>query len=193
MAIAYFKRYRMEINLVSRAHKASSAALNHSLELPTGFRLLPWSEELLALHAEVKWASFREELDAHVFPCLGEREGCLNLMREIARRSEFVPESTWLIVRDSLDGNPLPCGTIQGLRGGLRTGAIQNIGVHPDCRGLGLGSALVAASLEGFRQAACDRAHLEVTVENTAAIRLYERLGFRRVETLFKISETQLA
>lgn len=193
MAVAYFKRYRMEINLVSRARPSLGAKFLQPGKLPTGFRLLPWSEDLLAFHADVKWSSFREELDAHVFPCLGEREGCLNLMREIARRSDFVPESTWLIVRDSLDGPPLPCGTIQGLRGGTREGAIQNIGVHPECRGLGLGSVLVAASLDGFRHAACDRVHLEVTVENTAAIRLYERLGFRRVETLFKISETQLA
>jgi ribosomal protein S18 acetylase RimI-like enzyme len=30
---------------------------------------------------------------------------------------------------------------------------------------------------------------LEVTVQNTGAVRLYERLGFKRVETLFKIAE----
>ena len=36
-------------------------------------------------------------------------------------------------------------------------------------------------------------ANLEVTVQNTAAIRLYERYGFKKVETLFKVAEVQYA
>ena len=34
----------------------------------------------LPVHAEVKYKSFREELDSNVFPCLGDREGCRRLM-----------------------------------------------------------------------------------------------------------------
>ncbi len=31
--------------------------------------------------------------------------------------------------------------------------------------------------------------HLEVTTDNTAAIRLYERLGFKRVRVVYKAAE----
>lgn len=189
MTVTYFKRYRMELRL-------------DRLQVPgTGFqpgepriRLLPWAPNLLNRHAEVKWCSFRDEIDAHVFPCLGDLEGCRQLMREITGRRNFVPEATWLACRETEFSNGIQaCGTVQGLRSSVREGAIQNLGVHPDCRDMGIGSALLAHSLQGFRQTACRYVHLEVTVQNTAAIRLYERFGFRRVETLFKIADVQFA
>ncbi|GAB5404517.1 MAG: GNAT family N-acetyltransferase [Aureliella sp.] len=189
MAVAYFKRYRMELQI------DRSRPIGADLPRPPqGFRVLPWTPRLLNQHADVKWMSFREELDAHVFPCLSQREGCRHLMREIVGRTDFVPEATWLVVRENSFTNQWqPCGTIQGLLSGSREGAIQNIGVHPECRGLGLGTVLVAYAVDGFKEVDCQSVNLEVTVENSSAIRLYERLGFRRVETLFKISETQIA
>ena len=65
-------------------------------------------------------------------------------------------------------------------------GSIQNVGIVPAARGLGLGSSLIGEALAGFRDAGIRRATLEVTAENTAAIRLYHRLGFRRTKTLYK-------
>lgn len=162
--------------------------------LPKGFQLVAWAPKLLMDHAEVKYESFRDEIDSHVFPCLGDLDGCRNLMREIAGRKDFIPAATWLLCRDDEFSNIVrPVGTIQGLRASQREGAIQNIGVHPDFRGLGLGTALIDAALKGFQLAGCKVVFLEVTVQNTAAIRLYERLGFRRVETLFKIADVQFA
>lgn len=187
MAVTYFKRYRMELKL-------DRFNFDAALAVPEGFRFLPWSPSLLNRHAEVKWESFRNEMDVHVFPCLGDREGCRHLMREITGRANFVPEATWLACRDiEFSSRVQPCGTIQGLQTSSREGAIQNIGVHPDFRDMGLGAALMMHALRGFHSAECRFVHLEVTVQNTAAIRLYERLGFRRVETLFKIAEVQFA
>ncbi|MBX3423848.1 MAG: GNAT family N-acetyltransferase [Pirellulaceae bacterium] len=185
MAVTYFKRYKMELRLDRNRGQTS---------LPVGFQLLPWSIRLLSHHADVKYQSFREEIDAHVFPCLGQLEGCRQLMREIAARKDFVPTATWLVCQKSeLPNHIQPVGTIQGLRTGQREGAIQNVGVHPEFRDRGLGSVLIDAALRGFRQAGCRSVHLEVTVQNTDAIRLYERLGFRRVETLFKVADVQYA
>ncbi len=185
MSLTYFKRYRMELRLEN---------YQASCQLPQGFQLVAWSPRLLMDHAEVKYDSFREEIDAHVFPCLGDLDGCRNLMREIAGRKDFIPAATWLVCRDAEFSHVIrPVGTIQGLRASQREGAIQNIGVHPDFRGLGLGSVLIDAALKGFQLVGCKAVYLEVTVQNTAAIRLYERLGFRRVETLFKIADVQFA
>jgi [ribosomal protein S18]-alanine N-acetyltransferase len=184
MGLTYFKRYRMEARL-DRIDFGNSRP-------PGDFCLEPWSPSLLADHALVKWESFRSEIDAHVFPCLGEREGCARLMREISNRSNFVPEATWLGRRQS-DEVWQACGTVQGLLSSPREGAIQNLGVHPDFRDQGLGRELLLRALAGFQSVGCTHVHLEVTVQNTAAVRLYERLGFRRVETLFKVADVVYA
>jgi ribosomal protein S18 acetylase RimI-like enzyme len=41
-------------------------------------------------------------------------------------------------------------------------------------------------ALSGFQQVGLTKAALEVTAENKAAVRLYERCGFRRAKTLYK-------
>lgn len=187
MAVTYFKRYRMELKLDRIEVQPASPA-------PAGFSLLPWHPKLLSRHADVKWESFRDEIDAHVFPCLGNLDGCRRLMKEISGRSDFIPQATWLVCRDNeFAAASQPCGTIQGLMTAAREGAIQNLGVHPSFRDMGLGRALLSSALSGFREAGCRYAHLEVTVHNTAAIRLYERFGFQRVETLFKVADVQFA
>lgn len=165
--------------------------------LPAGFELVPWNEALLDVHARTKCAAFKREIDALVFPCLGRLEGCRRLMREIRRKPGFLPEATWLVARRLPDRGPTSgrftplewCGTIQGVLDRSGLGSIQNVGILPGARGLGLGSSLIREALAGFRAAGVRRATLEVTAENTAAIRLYHRLGFRRIKTIYKSVE----
>ena len=76
MSVTYFKRYRMQIRL--------HAGLFQPRRLPLGYRLVPWSPDLLYLHANTKYRSFCAEIDANVFPCLGEVDGCHRLMAEIS-------------------------------------------------------------------------------------------------------------
>jgi ribosomal protein S18 acetylase RimI-like enzyme len=172
MAITYYKRFRMEIDL----DRAITAVV-----LPRPFAWVPWEESLLEQHAEVKYRSFMGEVDAYVFPCLGDRYGCRRLMSEIRRKSGFLPEATWMIACP--EGY---VGTVQGVRDHGAIGAIQNVGVIPSYRGMGLGRALVRRALAGFCLAGLHRAYLEVTAENAAAVRLYREVGFRRAKTLYK-------
>jgi GNAT superfamily N-acetyltransferase len=172
MAITYYKRLRMEIDLGGPIVPRP---------LPEPLYWASWEEPLLADHAEVKYQSFRGEIDAAVFPCLGDRYGCQRLMREIRRKPGFLPGATWLIA-----GPEGYVGTIQGVLDYGPIGAIQNVGVIPSYRGLGLGRALVHQALQGFVQAGLSRAYLEVTAENRAAVHLYRSLGFRRAKTLYK-------
>jgi ribosomal-protein-alanine N-acetyltransferase len=55
---------------------------------------------------------------------------------------------------------------------------INNLAVRDDCRGKGLGAALLAEVLREGASRGADRATLEVRRSNTQARRLYERLGF---------------
>jgi RimJ/RimL family protein N-acetyltransferase len=178
MDSTYFKRYRMEVDL---------AVPRFAPALPADYRLVPWNEAVLDIHARTKFRSFRDEIDSVVFPCLGNLEGCRRLMREIRNKSGFLPNATWLIAHGATPESLQWCGTIQGVaeRGG--TGMIQNIGVVPGHRGLGLGTCLIERCLAGFRMHGLRRVSLEVTVENAAAVRLYQRLGFRRVRTVYKV------
>ncbi len=181
MGLTYFKRFRMEYDL--------RHGVPESVPVPLGYDLVPYSVDLIRDHATAKFHSFRCELDANVFPCLGRRDGCLRLMREITSRASFVPQATWLCrYRDSDSGTMQPIGTIQGLQF-EGWGAVQNLGIDPGHRSLGLGSVLLERAATGFRAAGLQRMHLEVTTDNTAAIRLYERLGFKRAKVVFKAAE----
>jgi GNAT superfamily N-acetyltransferase len=154
-----------------------------------GYRLLSWEDSLLEIHAETKYHSFRSEIDANVFPCLGDWAGCHRLMHEIRGKQGFLPEATWLVSHTADDGSLEYCGTIQGIRDYAGLGAIQNLGVTPEHRGRQLGTCLLIKALEGFRKAGVRRAFLEVTAQNDGAIRLYHRIGFTKARTVYKAVE----
>jgi ribosomal protein S18 acetylase RimI-like enzyme len=176
MSIVYYKRFRMEIYL-ERAP--------NPIELPAGFRWIPWDESTIDWHAHVKYRCFSKELDAQIFPCLGDRIGCRRLMREISNRRGFLPQATWLLADDDTY-----VGTVQGVIDGYQIGMIQNLGIIPEYRGQGLGSNLLLKALDGFRQVGLERGMLEVTADNLGAVRLYRRMGFKRSKTVFKAVES---
>lgn len=195
MGLTYFKRFRMEIDL-TRGDFPSAI-------LPPGYRLIPFDQRLIPAHAEAKYRSFRSEMDANVFPSLGDAEGCLRLMTEISRKDGFLPESTWLLAFDSEGGcrwtrsrfeaprfDREYCGTVQGVRDAQGIGSIQNLGIVPEHRGRGLGSLLLGKCLRAFRESGMRRAGLEVTARNESAIRLYRRIGFVKSRTVYKAVET---
>lgn len=162
----------MEIDLMAWEPKCS---------LPEGFFWREWSDGLIDLHAEVKYLSFRNELDSQVFPILGDRFGCQRLMREIRNKPGFLSRATWLIGCDQGF-----CATIQGIVDRTGYGFIQNVAVLPGYRGKGLGKALVTKSLAGFKACGLRRAFLEVTADNPAAVLLYYKLGFQKARTSYR-------
>ena len=102
MALTYFKRFRMEFELARLDSRRD--------RLPEGYRFVPWHTGLLEAHATTKYESFRHEIDANVFSCLGEYDGCYRLMTEISRKEGFLPQATWLLtyVEPSMDADPWP-------------------------------------------------------------------------------------
>ncbi len=179
MPTTYFKRLRMEINL--RRTELPEPTL------PEGYEWRGWHPVLSEAHAIAKCLSFQGELDSHIFASLSSLPGCRRLISDISLRRGFVPLATWLIVQPATEFRRItPCATIQGVTQGWWTGSIQNVGVVPEHRGLGLGQALVVQSLLGFRQNGHKRVFLQVTAENSPAIELYSRIGFRHTRTTYK-------
>src|SRR5262245_50902541 len=152
----YFKRYRMERELRD---------LPPVRELPRDFEWWEWSYALVDIHAEVKFLSFRDEIDTFVFPSLGHVAGCRELMHTSSTRAEFGPEGTWMIAR------PFgACATVQGVRE-KRYEAIQYVGVVSDHRGRGLGTRLLLKAVHDVRLARLSQAYLDVTARNELALR----------------------
>jgi len=186
MGVTYFKRYRMEYDLDGRFFALPP--------LPSEYSLVPWRPTLFDAHVDAKYRSFRFEIDANVFTCFHDREGCARLMQEITHRDGFLPQATWLLMyQRSGSARSEPCGTIQGVWDSSGLGAIQNVGVMPAHRGRGLGTHLLHKSLSGFRDCGLQRVYLEVTAQNVGAFRLYLRLGFRKMKTVYKAADVAYA
>lgn len=175
--LSYFKRFRMERDLLASALPAVPL-------LPDGYAWVEWDDSLLETHARTKVRCFEGEVDAVVFPNLSYLEGCTRLMRQIRSRTGFRPQATWLI---TYHGEGV--ATVQGVGDRTMSGAIQNLGVVAEHRGRGLGAALLIQALHGFRNTGLQRAVLEVTSQNDAAVRLYRKFGFRSLKTLYKVMD----
>jgi ribosomal protein S18 acetylase RimI-like enzyme len=65
---------------------------------------------------------------------------------------------------------------------GRRTAHVTDIYVRPDARNKGIGRELLTAILEPARGAGLSHVSLEVLIQNSAARRLYERLGFTAMD-----------
>lgn len=83
-----------------------------------------------------------------------------------------------------LAGSPLEAFGGAFLHDGRRTGNVYTVNVHPRARGRGLGRRLVEGLEARMVEAGMARSVLEVNVANEPAIRLYESLGYERVERL---------
>jgi ribosomal protein S18 acetylase RimI-like enzyme len=177
--IRYFKRYRMVLDLAQPLPPVPT--------LPADYFWLPWDDNLISAHARAKFASFQAEIDSQVFPSLSSENGCEQLMRAIRLKPGFLPGATWLLAYRSEY-----CGTVQGVREQSGNGGIQNLGVSQAHRGRGLGTALLLQALHGFRVARLPQAVLEVTAENSSAVRIYRRIGFRCRKTVYKAVETPI-
>jgi len=79
---------------------------------------------------------------------------------------------------------PLLGAALVFFRKGSRMARLYSIASRPDARGLGVGARLLAAAEAQARHRGCLAMRLEVRADNPAAIRLYERQGYRRLGRL---------
>lgn len=58
-------------------------------------------------------------------------------------------------------------------------GHITNVAIHPNFREQGVGTYLMTSLIEGCKTQKCNSITLEVRESNIAALKLYEKLGFK--------------
>jgi len=71
----------------------------------------------------------------------------------------------------------------------MRWGVIQSLAVDPDCHHQGIGTRLVEAAMQWFRNEHCEYVEVYTDQNNIAAIRLYEAAGFRVIHCGITLSQ----
>lgn len=101
------------------------------------------------------------------------------------QRAYAAPRSAYFVIeRDDADGHAVVegGGGIAPLTGGdAGTCELRKMYFLPGLRGLGAGTALMARCLDAARGFGFQRCYLETLTGMDAAMRLYERSGFRRI------------
>lgn len=96
-------------------------------------------------------------------------------------RAYAEPRSAYFVVERN--GAVVGGGGIAPLAGGDGdTCELRKMYFLPEARGLGAGAAMMARCLQAARDAGFDRCYLETLGGMDAAMRLYERTGFRRID-----------
>lgn len=96
-------------------------------------------------------------------------------------RAYAAPRCAYFVVE--VDGRVVGGGGVAPLEGGdADTCELRKMYCLPEARGLGAGSALMARCLDAARAAGFRRCYLETLTGMDAAMRLYERSGFRRID-----------
>ena len=67
---------------------------------------------------------------------------------------------------------------------GIRPGSFRRLAVHPSLQGKGLGGLVLDDVQQILRRSGCDCVRCDTLDENFHAIRLYQKLGFRRCGTI---------
>jgi ribosomal protein S18 acetylase RimI-like enzyme len=156
------------------------------VDLPLGFWYVPWSLQLLEVHADIQYRGFCNDIDAKLFPTFRQYDGCVRLMQAVAESSNFMPEATLLIAHGESGDLIEYVAAVQCVRYSSDTGAIQNIAVLPTYRNRGIGRGLLLGALWNFKRVGIRNVTLEVTADNFYATRLYRRIGFSTIKIYYR-------
>lgn len=137
-----------------------------------------WTEQDYQASASIITAAYRNHVDSEINDQYRTLSGSLRFLNNIVRFpgcGTFDPESSFVAVNRR---NDWLVGVILCSRVRYDTGHVTQVCVLPECRGLGLGKALLAATARSLHQRKFSALSLTVTEANSPAVELYARLGF---------------
>lgn len=140
----------------------------------------PWRDERHDEAAQLIAHAYRGHVDSNINDqyrsTAGSRRFLLNII-QYPGCGRFLPRASYLIFRKD---SSHPCGLLLSSLVSATTGHITQVCVNADSRGMGIGYEMMRRAVSDLEALGCERISLTVTAENTSAIRLYERMGFRR-------------
>ncbi|MBV9183929.1 MAG: GNAT family N-acetyltransferase [Acidobacteria bacterium] len=137
-----------------------------------------WMDPDYQPSASIITAAYRNHVDSEINDQYRTLSGSLRFLNNIVRFpgcGTFDPESSFVAVNPK---NESLLGMILCSRVRYDTGHVTQVCVLPECRGLGLGKALLAATARSLDRRKFSALSLTVTQANTPAVELYARLGF---------------
>ena len=135
------------------------------VQLPPGIELAMWAPTLIDQFFAVYQAAFQERPG---YPSWSQEKWIAWLETD---EDDFRPQFSLLACRGDLPVGFIICADHW----------VTQMGVLPEWRKRGIGSALMTEALRGFQAAGCDHVLLDVNVNNFQARELYARLGFEGV------------
>ena len=168
---------------LSRGRGTGRSAIEKAPLEREDFLIEPWERHHDRQAAHMIYITYRHHVDADINDQYGSEAGAARLIENIVHHrgcGELIAGASRVAVHR-------PTRKLAGLLAltAVRphTAHIPQVAVGPEFQGLGLGSDLLAAgfgecSRQGFREIS-----LTVTDSNSAAVRLYERLGFQTFRT----------
>ena len=111
---------------------------------------------------------------------------CQNFERELAELpGAYAPPGGELFIARSEAGDALGCVAFRLLEiEGV--GEMKRLFLHPTARGLGLGRLLTQTVIDTAAERGCRELRLDTLPDMKTAIRLYEAMGFRRIEAYYQ-------
>ncbi len=150
------------------------------VEFGSEIRFAPWHMKFAEEAADLIARVYVGHIDSEINDQYKSPAGAMRFLQNIVQYpgcGQFSPECSML----ALDGNGLPCGLLLATRVAPQSGHVAQLCVDDERRGTGLGYELLRRGLLEFSARGVESASLTVTAVNRAAIRLYERFGFRAV------------
>jgi len=122
----------------------------------------------------------RRAVPADLDALVGLEQSAFTTDRLSRRQFRRHMQSTSAAVLAAVEGGTMLGNAVVFFRSGTRSARLYSIAVARTERGRGLGEALLSAAESAARGRGANRLRLEVRPDNRAAIRLYERRGYRR-------------
>jgi hypothetical protein len=147
--------------------------------LESEFRFEPWARRHEVGSAVLVYNTYHQHVDAKLNDHYASTSGAAHLLENILHHrgcGDPVSAACWVAVHRA---SQKLAGLLILTRVRKGTAHIPQIAVGPEFQGAGLGTELMRRSFEALLGAGLREVSLTVTAENTGAVRLYERLGFR--------------
>ena len=172
MKQGFSRRARLFMNLPLAGKQIPVKAIRPDIEIRR------WTEQDYQPSAAVITAAYRNHVDSEINDQYRTLSGSLRFLNNIVRFpgcGTFDPESSFVAVnrRSHTLAGVILCSRVR-----YDTGHVTQVCVLPEYRGLGLGKALLAATVHNLTQRKFSGLSLTVTEDNTPAVELYQRLGF---------------
>ncbi|MDX2270307.1 MAG: GNAT family N-acetyltransferase [Bryobacter sp.] len=155
------------------------------LTLPPGYRLETWSWRHEAAAARILFDAYSGHIDAQIndqYLAPGTAKDYLHNLLSYPGCGQFLADASFFVLNEATG---TPCAFLSASEIQKGVGHVTQLCVERPARGLGLGKAMLYASLAWFADKKWDWATLTVTAENLPAARLYTQAGFAERTRLF--------